>query len=99
MTGPAVSASLVGGTEDVTVSLTLLQDKEGKTSGPSCGGGVGGGVGRDQASQGARGGGIAGGGIPRDPSKVAMGAGMGGCCGPKRTDGQALGKRACDNNG
>lgn len=66
MTGPAVTASLVGGTEDVTVSLTLLQDKEGKTSGPCSGGGVGGGVGRGQAAQGARGGGIAGCGIPGD---------------------------------
>lgn len=36
MSGPAVSASLVGGTEDVTVSLTLLQDEMGKESGPSC---------------------------------------------------------------
>lgn len=66
MTGPAVTASLVGSTEGVTVSLTLLQDQEGKTSGPSCGGGVGGGVGRGQAAQGARGGGIAGCGIPGD---------------------------------
>lgn len=42
MTGPAASASLVGRTEDVTVSLALLQDKEGKESGPSCGeGGAG----------------------------------------------------------
>ncbi|XP_045881970.1 tectonic-2 isoform X1 [Meles meles] len=37
MTGPAVSASLVGGTEDVTVSLTLLQDKEGLLPVPACG--------------------------------------------------------------
>lgn len=58
MTGPAVSASLVGGTEDVTVSLALLQDKEGKESGPPCGGW---GVGQGHAAQG---GGIPGGGIP-----------------------------------
>ncbi|XP_025745622.1 tectonic-2 isoform X1 [Callorhinus ursinus] len=37
MTGPAVSASLVGGTEDVTVSLALLQDKEGLLPVPACG--------------------------------------------------------------
>ncbi|XP_042817457.1 tectonic-2 isoform X3 [Panthera tigris] len=37
MTGPAVSASLVGGTEDVTVSLALLQDKEGLLPTPACG--------------------------------------------------------------
>ncbi|XP_032732350.1 tectonic-2 [Lontra canadensis] len=37
MTGPAVTASLVGGTEDVTVSLTLLQDKEGLLPVPACG--------------------------------------------------------------
>uniref|UniRef100_F6YPX9 Tectonic family member 2 n=1 Tax=Equus caballus TaxID=9796 RepID=F6YPX9_HORSE len=37
MSGPAVSASLVGGTEDVTVSLALLQDAEGLLPVPSCG--------------------------------------------------------------
>ncbi|XP_045634686.1 tectonic-2 isoform X1 [Ursus americanus] len=37
MTGPVVSASLVGGTEDVTVSLALLQDKEGLLPVPACG--------------------------------------------------------------
>lgn len=30
MSGPAVSASLVGDTEGVTVSLTVLQDEAGK---------------------------------------------------------------------
>ena len=30
MSGPVVSASLVGGTEDVTVSLTQLRDEMGK---------------------------------------------------------------------
>ncbi|XP_058387243.1 tectonic-2 isoform X1 [Diceros bicornis minor] len=37
MSGPAVSASLVGGTEDVTVSLALLPDAEGLLPVPSCG--------------------------------------------------------------
>nr|XP_055179176.1 tectonic-2 isoform X3 [Nyctereutes procyonoides] len=37
MTGPAASASLVGRTEDVTVSLALLQDKEGLLPVPACG--------------------------------------------------------------
>lgn len=41
MSGPAVSASLVGGTEDVTVSLTQLRDEMGKEPGPSCGEGGG----------------------------------------------------------
>lgn len=36
MSGPAVSASLVGGTEDVTVSLTLLQDEMGLFPVPDC---------------------------------------------------------------
>ncbi|XP_027627968.1 tectonic-2 [Tupaia chinensis] len=37
MSGPAVSALLVGGTEDVTVSLALVQDKEGVLPVPTCG--------------------------------------------------------------
>ncbi|XP_047616977.1 tectonic-2 isoform X7 [Phacochoerus africanus] len=37
MSGPAVSASLLGGTEDVTVSLTLLQDEMGLFPVPDCG--------------------------------------------------------------
>uniref|UniRef100_A0A8D0NJA6 Tectonic domain-containing protein n=1 Tax=Sus scrofa TaxID=9823 RepID=A0A8D0NJA6_PIG len=36
MSSPAVSASLVGGTEDVTVSLTLLQDEMGLFPVPDC---------------------------------------------------------------
>ncbi|XP_036163302.1 tectonic-2 isoform X1 [Myotis myotis] len=35
--GPVVSASLLGGTEDVAVSLSLLQDQAGKVSGASGG--------------------------------------------------------------
>lgn len=37
MSGPVVSASLIGGTEDVTVSLALLQEEAGKESSLSCG--------------------------------------------------------------
>nr|XP_033692641.1 tectonic-2 isoform X3 [Tursiops truncatus] len=37
MSGPAVSASLVGGTEDVTVSLTQLRDEMGFLPVPTCG--------------------------------------------------------------
>ncbi|XP_011926781.1 PREDICTED: tectonic-2 isoform X3 [Cercocebus atys] len=37
MSGPAVSASLVGDTEDVTVSLTVLQDEAGILPVPTCG--------------------------------------------------------------
>ncbi|KAB1255723.1 Tectonic-2 [Camelus dromedarius] len=37
MSGPAVSASLVGGTENVTVSLALVQDKMGLSPVPDCG--------------------------------------------------------------
>ncbi|XP_025872862.1 tectonic-2 isoform X1 [Vulpes vulpes] len=37
MTGPAASASLVGRTEDVTVTLALLQDQEGLLPVPACG--------------------------------------------------------------
>ncbi|XP_061025585.1 tectonic-2 isoform X2 [Eubalaena glacialis] len=37
MSGPAVSASLVGGTEDVTVSLTQLRDEMGFLPVPDCG--------------------------------------------------------------
>lgn len=41
MSGPVVSASLVGGTEDVTVSLTQLRDEMGKETDLSCGEGRG----------------------------------------------------------
>lgn len=37
MSGPLVSASLVGGTEDVTLSLAVLQDKAGLLPVPDCG--------------------------------------------------------------
>ncbi|XP_044786214.2 tectonic-2 isoform X4 [Bubalus bubalis] len=37
MSGPVVSASLVGGTEDVTVSLTQLRDEMGLLPVPTCG--------------------------------------------------------------
>ncbi|XP_010598111.1 tectonic-2 isoform X2 [Loxodonta africana] len=37
MSGPAVSAALVGGTENVTVSLALLQDEMGILPVPTCG--------------------------------------------------------------
>lgn len=37
MSGPAVSATLVGGTEDVTVSLAALQAEAGMLPGPACG--------------------------------------------------------------
>lgn len=38
MSSPEVRASLVGGSEDVTVSLTPLQIKEGVLPVPTCGG-------------------------------------------------------------
>lgn len=41
MSSPVVSASLVGGTEDVTVSLTQLRDEMGKESDLSFGEGRG----------------------------------------------------------
>lgn len=37
MSGPAVSATLVGGTEDVTVTLAALQAEAGVLPGPACG--------------------------------------------------------------
>ena len=88
MTGPTVSASLVGGTEDVTVSLALLQDKEGKESGPPCA--EGGGWARATPPEEVASQEVASPGAPAAVHcKVGVGAGMGGCCGPKRTDGQA----------
>lgn len=38
MTSPAVSATLLGATDGVTVSLALLQDAEGNEPGPGAGG-------------------------------------------------------------
>ena len=85
MSGPAVSASLVGGTEDVTVSLALLQDAEGKESGPAYGS-VG--LGRVQAAQGSLARGHPGGPC-RCPLQSRDGEdGWGRCSGPKSADGQ-----------
>lgn len=97
MTGPEVSASLVGGIEGVTVSLALLPDEEGKESGPPCGerGGWARGHPKEAVSRE-----VASLGSPASvPCRVGVGAGMGGCDGPKRTDTSVGERKAWNSNG